>query len=115
MDIKTVEHGSVTLVNVAGRIVDGEPAERLQSTLRALVTQNRLDTIVDLSDVAWFDSTGIEILVGHYVSVSKLGGRVLMLGANDKVKQLFRLVRLDDRFGWADSLDEALGWFGRPA
>ena len=91
--------------------MDGKPAEQLQKALSNLISENKTDTIFAIPSVDWFDSTGIGILVSHYVSVTKQGGRILLLGANEKVKFLLRLVRLEDRFGWAQELDEALSWF----
>lgn len=114
MEIETRPYGNVTLVEVRGRVVEGEPAEKLNKTLRSLIGDNRFNTIVDMQAVEWFDSTGIEILVAHYLAVVKQGGRILFLKASNRVKHLFRLVRLDDRFGWADSLDDALAWFEAP-
>jgi anti-sigma B factor antagonist len=115
MDIKTTSHGKVTVVEIRGRIVEGEPAEQLNKVLRTLISQGRFHTIVDMEKVEWFDSTGIEIVVAHYVSVIKQGGRILFLKASDRVRHLFKLVRLEDRFGWAQTLEEALAWFETPA
>jgi len=114
MHIETKPCGNVTVVEIRGRVVEGDPAEKLNKALRALISDNRFNTIVDMQGVEWFDSTGIEILVAHYLAVVKLGGRILFLKASDRVKHLFRLVRLDDRFGWADSLEDALAWFEAP-
>jgi anti-anti-sigma factor len=114
MNVEITPHGSVTLVEVQGRIVDGQPAEQLQRALKALVRAKKSDTILDLAEVEWFDSLAIGILVSHYVSVTQLGGRILLLKANHKIKTLMRIVRLYDRFGWADDLHDALAWFEKP-
>lgn len=111
MDIEITPHGKVTLVEIRGRIVDGEPAEQLQQAMSELISEKKTDTIFDMAGVDWFDSTGIGLLVSHYVSVTKQGGRILLLKSSEKVKFLLRLVRLEDRFGWAQELDEALAWF----
>jgi anti-anti-sigma factor len=111
MEIRTTPRGNVTLVEVQGRIVDGPPAERLHKELRNLIAEKRWDTIFDLSGVDWFDSVAIGLLICHYVSVTQHGGKILILGANDKIKKLMKIVRLDDRFGWAEDLEEASDWF----
>jgi anti-anti-sigma factor len=115
MDIDVTPQGSTTLVKVYGRIVDGPPAEQFHSVLRKLISEEKANTIIDLAEVDWFDSIGIGILISHYVSVSKLGGRVLLLSANDKIKKLMKMVRLDSRFGWADSPEGARAWFENQA
>jgi anti-sigma B factor antagonist len=111
VDIKITSSDGVTVVKIHGRIVEGEPAEELQRALRSLVRDKKANTILDVSEVGWLDSTGIGLLVSHYVSVTKLGGKVLILKANDKIKTLMRLVHLDDRFGWTEDMNEALAWF----
>jgi anti-anti-sigma factor len=111
MEIKASQRDECIVVEIDGRIVDGEPAEQLHRVLRRLAAEKRTDTVFDLSGVEWFDSVAIGILVSHYISVSKAGGRVLILKANDKIKKLIKIVHLDDRFGWADTWEEARSYF----
>ncbi len=115
MEIKVNPSDNVTIVEIRGRIVEGDSANELHKVLRALIRDKRVHTILDVSEVSWFDSTAIGILVSHYVSAKKLDGRVLLLKANDKVKILMKLVHLYDRFGWADDMDGARSWFENPA
>jgi anti-anti-sigma factor len=115
MEIRVNPSENVSVVEIRGRIVEGEPAEEFDKALRGLVRDKRFNTILDVSEVGWFDSTAIGILVSHYVSVKKLGGKVLLLKANDKIKTLMRLVHLYDRFGWADEMGEARFWFDSPS
>ncbi len=111
MEIKVSLEGEPAVVEISGRIVEGESADAFAKALRALIRDKRISTIVDVSEVGWFDSTAIGILISHYVSSKKLGGQVLLLKANDKIKSLMRMVHLYDRFGWADDLNEARSWF----
>lgn len=111
MEFKVSSEGPTTIVHLHGRIVEGPSVDQLQKELSRLVRENKLQTVVDLSEVSWFDSLGIGLLVSHYVSVSSRGGKVLLLGANDKIRSLIEIARLSDRFGWASSIDEANEWF----
>ncbi len=111
MEIRVSPEGEPAVVEISGRIVEGESADDFEKSLRALIRDKRINTIVDVSAVGWFDSTAIGILISHYVSSKKLGGQVLLLKANDKIKSLMRMVHLYDRFGWADDMNEARSWF----
>ena len=113
MEIKVNSDGEQTVVEISGRIVEGRPADDFEKALRALIRDKRINTIVDVSKVGWFDSTAIGILISHYVSSKKLGGEVLLLKANEKIKTLMQVVHLYDRFGWADDMNEARSWFDR--
>ena len=111
MDIEVKPKGAVTVVRVGGRIVDGEPASLLQDALRKLVRAQHVRTVFDFEELTYLDSVAIGILVSHYVSVSLLGGGIVLLKADAKVEELMKITRLTDRFGWASELDEAMAWF----
>lgn len=111
MEVEVSFHGNVTRVRIKGRIVDGEPAERLREALSKLIQEGKFNTIFDVWEVSWFDSLGIGIIVAHYISVASRGGKVMLLGANKKIRQIVEMVRIADRFGWSWDLDEALAWF----
>lgn len=111
MDAHVSFHGKVAVVRISGRIVDGESADELKATFQKLLQQGRFATIVDVSEVTWFDSLAIGLLVAHYVSSTQRGGAVLLLGAKERIRKLMEVVRLQKLFGWASTLDEALVWF----
>jgi anti-anti-sigma factor len=111
MEVDVTFHGDVARVRIKGRVVDGKPADVLKQTLAKLIEEGKLNTIFDLWEVTWFDSLGIGILVGHYISVTGRGGKVMLLGANKKIRRIVEMVRVADRFGWSWDLEEALAWF----
>jgi anti-anti-sigma factor len=111
MEVDVTFHGDVARVRIKGRIVDGKQADQLKQTLSKLLQDGKLNTIFDLWEVTWFDSLGIGILVSHYISVAGRGGKVMLLGANKKVRRIVEMVRVADRFGWTWDLEEALAWF----
>lgn len=111
MDIEVTDHGELSLLRLQGNIVDGSPAEILQSTFKEMRAEGRLDTIVDLEGVTWFDSIAIGLLVSHYASIDRRGGRILLLKADDKIRKLLEMTHLADRFGWASELPGTLEWF----
>src|SRR3989304_1393962 len=100
MEVDVTFPGDVARVRIKGRIVDGKQADQLKQTLSKLLQDGKLNTIFDLWEVTWFDSLGIGILVAHYISVASQGGKVMLLGANKKIRQIVEMVRLAGRFGW---------------
>jgi anti-sigma B factor antagonist len=110
MKIDVSLHGDVARVRVKGRIVDGKPADELKAVLQKLFQQGTHHTAIDLEEVSWFDSLALGILVAHYVSSTSRGGRVVLVRANDKIRSIMKLARVDDRFGWAADFDAALRW-----
>lgn len=62
--------------------------------------------LLDLGKVQFIDSTGI----GVFVSLLKMmgpGGRVAVTGANDSVRRLFHMTRLDTLFRLCDDEGQA--------
>jgi anti-anti-sigma factor len=103
-------HGDVARVRVNGRIVDGKPADDLKAALQKIAREGARDTIIDLEEVSWFDSLALGILVAHYASAARRGGRVALVHANEKIRSLMKLARVDDRFGWSADVADALRW-----
>ena len=114
MDIETNLKGDIPVIHLSGRILDGAPAERLQDAFRDVIQEGRIFSIIDLEQVTYFDSLAIGILVAHYISVTQRGGRVLLLKADNKIRVMMKMARLEDRFEWAADLDEALRMFRPP-
>ena len=108
MDIEVTQSNDIPVVCLSGRIIDGESVAKLQEILKELANDGKIFTIIDLEHVTYFDSLAIGLLVAHYISVSQRGGRVLLLKADEKIRTLMKMTHLEDRFGWATDLDEAL-------
>ena len=96
------------MIRLSGRIINGESAAKLQETFQGFARDERIFTIIDLEHVTYFDSLAIGLLIAHYISVSQRGGRVLLLKADEKIRILMRMTRLEDRFAWVTDLEEAL-------
>ena len=54
--------------------------------------------IVDLSRVAWLNSTGVGMLVGWYQAARATGGELVFAHANQTVTDLFKITKLDTVF-----------------
>jgi anti-anti-sigma factor len=63
--------------------------------------------ILDLSAVPYMDSSGIGVLVSHYVRCRGKGVRIVAVGANSRVAQLFKLTRVDSFIPIVATIDEA--------
>jgi anti-anti-sigma factor len=54
-----------------------------------------ITNIFDLTAVPYMDSSGIGMLVSHYVRCRGKGVRLIAAGANPRVAQLFKLTKVD--------------------
>jgi anti-anti-sigma factor len=63
--------------------------------------------ILDLTDVPYMDSAGLGIVVGHYVSCHRKGIRLIAAGVSPRVRELFKMTRVDTTIPIATTVEEA--------
>jgi anti-anti-sigma factor len=63
--------------------------------------------IIDLTEVPYVDSSGLGLMVSHYVRCQHRGVRLVVAGASSRVVQLFELTKVDQFFPRVDTVDEA--------
>jgi ABC-type transporter Mla MlaB component len=64
--------------------------------------------IFDLSECPQMDSSGLGLIVSHFISCRGKGTRVVVVGASTNVLELFKFTRVDTLFPLAATIDEAL-------
>jgi anti-anti-sigma factor len=75
-----------------------------QSTLDE---ESPLVNILDLTDVPYMDSAGLGIVVGHYVRCQRKGIRLIAAGVGPRVRELFKMTKVDTTIPMAATVDEA--------
>ena len=65
--------------------------------------------IFDLSKVPQMDSSGLGLLVSHFLSCRAKGVRVVIVGSSPNVLQLFKFTKVDTLLPLAATMEEALG------
>ena len=64
--------------------------------------------IFDLSKVPQMDSSGLGLIVSHFISCRNRGIRVVAVGASPNVQQLFKFTKVDTLLPMAKTIEEAL-------
>ena len=65
--------------------------------------------ILDLSDVPYIDSTALGALVSAYVSRQKVGRRVVLSGASERVSRMLKITSVESLFLTFPTLEDAIG------
>lgn len=82
--------------------LDGELDIATQSAFRdltaTLLPEGHVRLVVDLAGLTFLDSTGIGALIGLHRRVHELGGSLVLVGARDRINNLFTIVALDQVF-----------------
>ena len=67
--------------------------------------------VVDMSDVELMYSSGLGMLVAASRSLVAAGGGIALVGANDRIRKLFSMTRLDSVFRQFGTPEEAIASF----
>jgi anti-sigma B factor antagonist len=88
------DSGTVTVVDIGGRITLGEGSALLRKTIRELLEDSRTSILLNLADVDYIDSSGIGELVSAYTGVKNRGGNLKLLHLTKKVHDILQLTKL---------------------
>jgi len=113
MDIKIEERsiGSVTVLDIVGRLSTDQSARHLKDKVNSLISQGRTHIVLNLENVPYIDSAGLGELVASYGSVMKTGGALKLLNVVSRNHDLLSITRLVTLFETFDSEAEAVQSF----
>ena len=104
--------GTVTILDVDGRITVQEGVPVFAQTLSRLLNGPRPKIVVNMAAVSYIDSTALGELVRGFTSAARRGGVLKLLQVPAPVRQLLTMTRLADVFEMFDSESDALRSFG---
>jgi anti-sigma B factor antagonist len=107
LSLSTEDVDGLRVVSVRGE-VDVYSAPTLRKCLQDSMDEQHRDLLVDLSGIAFIDSTGLGVLVAGQNRAGELGGKLNVVCSQERVLKLFRITGLDDVFGIYATRDEAL-------
>ena len=99
--------GDVHLVAITGELDFGEAPE-LARTLEQLREDGARWFVLDLAELTFIDSSGINSLVVAARATSASGGSLIVTGARQHVQRVFDIVKLSEFVPVEAGLDEAL-------
>jgi anti-sigma B factor antagonist len=106
LEVTAHERGDATVIALAGEL-DISSAGRVEQELARAEARQPSVVVLDLSGLAFMDSTGLRIVVGADARARERGGRLTVVRGPEPVHRVFRITRLDERLTMADSADEA--------
>jgi anti-sigma B factor antagonist len=97
----------IPVLSVKGE-VDVYSAPTLSENLNQLLDEGSTTVVVDLTEVAFLDSTGLGALIAARSAADKAGGGLSVVCTQDRVLKLFTITGLDGVFAIFPSVDEAV-------
>ncbi|MFD0687828.1 STAS domain-containing protein [Actinomadura fibrosa] len=98
----------IPVVGVAGDL-DYHTASELRKALETVSFPAGSGVVIDLSGLAFCDSTGITVLIAAYRRAQAAGSALLLAGANADLVQVLRIIGLEEIFSLHPTVDDAIG------
>jgi anti-sigma B factor antagonist len=104
--------GTVTVLDLSGKITIGEGSVQLRETVRGLLERGAKNILINLGGVDYVDSSGIGELVSCFTTTKNQGGQLKLLNLTKKIKDLLMITKLLTVFDTYDDEAEAVKSFG---
>ena len=110
----TFEHsvnGSTDVVKVSGRLISKHDSEGLTSKINDLLADARSTILLELSELEYMNSTGLNIMLSLFTATRNAGGDLYICNVSSKVEELLVMTKLNSVFKIYKTMDEALAAF----
>ena len=108
MQIQERVVGTVTILDLKGKVTLGEGDEVLKDKVNSLVHQERKRILLNLADVPYIDSAGLGEIVRTYTTVSRQSGKLKLVHLTKRITDLLMITKLLTVFETFDTESEAL-------
>ncbi len=100
--------GDISLFLCKGDLIEKGQALQMLYEIDRFIEKKEIRFVLNLTDLKYMNSTGLNILINVLTKSRKAGGDVAIFGLSPKVKELLVITKLDHIFNIADSLEEAV-------
>ena len=97
-DLAVSDERNCKVFHLKGRLMDQQQADRLMSTLDTELADGHKTVVLDMSELQYMNSTGLNILINVLTRTRNAGGDTLIAGVSTSVRQLFLVTKLDSVF-----------------
>jgi anti-sigma B factor antagonist len=94
MDIQVESLDDCRIVRIKGKVTF-EYCPSLQSHLDNLPEKGVREVVIDFRDVPFIDSSGVGELLRLFKRMREIGGDVMLINPNQKLRDLFSMYRFD--------------------
>lgn len=92
MDIQVESSGRRRIVRIEGKVTF-ECCPSLQNRLDAVMDEGVNEVVVDFKNVPFIDSSGIGEILRLFKHMREVGGEVVLMNPNQKLRDLFAMYR----------------------
>ena len=97
MRIKTQDYNDVTVIKLQGEL-DAELADKFQAIMTNLISSNKRGIVVDMGDVGFINSEGLERLLWARDYCSENHCQLRLAGLDENCEKILNITRLENEF-----------------
>lgn len=112
MHVEIRKTGEVVIVDLNGKLTAGLADQILRDTIDELLAENWKKILLNLSGISFMDSAGVGELVAGLRTAKRLGARLKLLNASERVQSTLYISKLLPIFELYSDEAEALAQFG---
>jgi anti-anti-sigma factor len=110
MKVKTQNYSDVAVVELQGEL-DGDSIELFHDTITGIIAAHKIGIVLDMSDVGFIDSAGLEQLLCVRDYCSENGCQIRLAGLDETLMKILEVTRLENEFECYIELAEAVKSF----
>lgn len=103
------KQNDINIISLEGELIEKTQAEDLLKDIEMLLENNELKIVLDLSQLKYVNSSGLNILINILTKCRKSGGDLAVGNLTQKVKELLVVTKLSKIFNVSENIEEAIG------
>ena len=108
LDYKITEENNLQVLILSGELIDKNQAIDLIKSIDELLIEGKNKLIIDLSDLKYMNSSGLNVLIQLLTKTRTNGGESVIFNVSKKVNDLLVITKLNTLFKVADSKESAI-------
>lgn len=101
----------VAVIALYGELIDRNQAQELMDLVTRLSEEGQNKIILELSELKYMNSTGLNVLINILTKTRKNGGDLVIAGISSKVHELLLVTKLNSVFTVTDTTEDAVARF----
>ena len=101
----------VAIISLYGELIDRDEAQHLLEQINGLADDGQKNFILELSELKYMNSTGLNVLINVLTKSRKNGGDLVICGVSKKVQELLLITKLISVFSVTSTIEEAISKF----
>ena len=108
LDYSIAEENNIQVLVLKGELIDKNQAIDLMKTVEELLQVGKNKFIIDLSELKYMNSSGLNVLIQLLTKTRTNGGESVIFNVSKKVNDLLVITKLNTLFKVADTKDNAV-------